>query len=344
MKISVIHSAYIEPKHEADTSSEAFSEDRALEYIRSNLEKNYRMLREAGEKKSDLAVTNEDFGNIGNYLRNTQYPKLFYDLVKGLEKEIAENLSDIARKYGMNIAANEYQTENGQVYNTSVFIDRRGVPIGRQRKVHLPPGERFKAVPGERPVVISTDIGVIGFCICYDMLFPEHCRTLALMGADIILHQSQGWGFGGAPAAKAGEAIVRTRAFENSVYLVVAKNIQNEGGMSCILDTYGDILAYAPGRNEQVLTAELSPDFSESDKYIFDNYYAGLESGKARKFLGRRPDAYGILTDPNPKILENFPGARLCTENELDSLIRALIDMEKNNPEERQKYHWHSKL
>ena len=344
MRIAVNHVKYNEAPADINPRSESFSEVKALEYVRSNLEKNYSMLKKAGEQGADLAVTNEDFGDIGRFPKNKTFPELFPGIVKKLESEISETVRSIAKQYKMNIAYNEYQTENGKIYNASVFVDRSGSPIGRQNKVHLAMNERFKSAYGDLPVIIKTDLGVVGFCICYDLLFPEYCRSLGLLGADIIIHQSQGWGFGGAPARQAGEAIVRTRAFENSAYLIVAKNIQNEGGMSCILDNFGDILATAPGLAEQVLIADITPEFKMNDKYDLGNYFAGVESSRVRKLLGRRPETYGILTDPNPPALGDFPGARLCTEDELAARSGALADLDKNNPAERRKYHWHPKL
>ena len=340
MRLAVIHSSYLDVPEQVNVNSDSFSKAGALAYIRGNLSKNYRMLSEAGEKGADLAITNEDFGAIGMYIRNLRYPKLFGELTAELEKEIAGNISQIAKKYRMNITANEYETAGGNIFNTSVFYNRDGIRAGSQQKIHLPPGERIKVTAGEKPCVIETDIGVIGFCICYDIIFPEYCRVLTLMGADIIVHQTQGWGMGGIPANEAGKALVCTRAVENSVYFMVAKNIQIEGGMSCILDSHGRILAHAPSKTEQVITADITPDFKKTEKYHFDNYYAGVESTKARSLLGRRPEIYGILTDPHPTVLENYPGERLCNGEELAARIRALSEMEQADGEERKKYHW----
>ncbi|MCL2834466.1 MAG: carbon-nitrogen hydrolase family protein [Treponema sp.] len=344
MKIAVIHVNYLGSPREANVRSQNFNEAAALAYIRTNLELNYGFMRRAGEQKADLVVTNEDFGCIGRYRNNLKYPDLFFDLTARLEGEITAALSKIAAQYKMNIAANEYRTCDGLVYNTSTFYSRGGDVLGRQDKVHLATTERFKAAQGNQISVIETDLGAVGFCICYDILFPEFCRSLSLQGAEIILHQTQGWGFGGAPARQAGEAIVRTRAFENSVYFVVAKNVQNEGGYSCVLDTYGDIQASAQGREDQLLMADINPDFLSLDKYGLGNFYAGTESGKTTQLLGRRPQMYGALIDPNPQVLKKLPGRLLESGEELDSRFRDLAEMEVNNPEERARYHWHKKI
>jgi N-carbamoylputrescine amidase len=73
----------------------------------------------------------------------------------------------------------------GRRYAAAVCVDGSGV-LGRHRKVHLPPGERFAYTPGDRFAAFDTPVGRIGMLICYDKLFPEAARALALDGADVI--------------------------------------------------------------------------------------------------------------------------------------------------------------
>ena len=73
----------------------------------------------------------------------------------------------------------------GRRYASAVCVDASGV-LGHHRKVHLPPGERFAYTAGDRFAAFDTPVGRIGMLICYDKLFPEAARALALDGADII--------------------------------------------------------------------------------------------------------------------------------------------------------------
>jgi predicted amidohydrolase len=73
----------------------------------------------------------------------------------------------------------------GRPYNSAVCVSGDGV-LGHHRKVHLPPGERFAYAPGESFAAFDTPAGRIGMLICYDKLFPEAARALALDGADIV--------------------------------------------------------------------------------------------------------------------------------------------------------------
>ena len=73
----------------------------------------------------------------------------------------------------------------GRRYNAAVCVSGDGV-LGHHRKVHLPPGERFAYTAGDRFAAFDTPVGRIGMLICYDKLFPEAARALALDGAQIV--------------------------------------------------------------------------------------------------------------------------------------------------------------
>jgi len=337
MKVAVIHASYIEPPEDFYGAG-GVTEGMALSLINANIEKTLGMLRKAGEAHADLAVTNEDFADIGRHIRDTERPDLFRQLVSQTEGRLFEALRAIAREYNMLIAANEYETQNGAVYNTAKLIGRDGVCLGKYRKIHLPPGERFRVQPGDTPAVWKTDIGNIGFVTCYDVIFPEHSRILALMGADMLILQTQGWGTGGKSSRETGEAFMRVRAAENSVYLIVAKNLQNSGDTSCIIDNYGNMVSSMSSPADNLLITDMDPDFEMNDPYDYDNYFAGLVSTKARQLLARQPSAYAHLSEGTPIFSsEGLKSARLCTEDELTARIRALDKME---PAERSKYHW----
>jgi hypothetical protein len=53
--------------------------------------------------------------------------------------------------------------------------------------------ERGDRVPGDAfPVFELAGVGTVGLCICYDMLFPETTRVLALNGAELVFHCTLG--------------------------------------------------------------------------------------------------------------------------------------------------------
>lgn len=103
----------------------------------------------------------------------------------------AENaFCEMARQYGVwLIPGSLFERVGDLVYNTASVINPEGVVIGRHRKM-------FPFTPHEMGITGGTEflvwdiagVGRFGVSICYDMWFPETTRTLASMGAEIILH------------------------------------------------------------------------------------------------------------------------------------------------------------
>ena len=110
---------------------------------------------------------------------------------------------------------------------------------------------------------------------CYDWLFPETIRQIAFNGAEVIVRVSaymDPWGT--AQPTDWWTLVNRTRALENSVYVVAA----NQGaslahyppfswpGGSMVVDYDGRILAQAdPGPGEKVVVAPINiPELREA--------------------------------------------------------------------------------
>jgi hypothetical protein len=136
----------------------------------------------------------------------------------------------------------------------------------------------------------------VGLLICYDMVFPEAPRCLALGGADLIFHLT----LGGAAIGdgEISRAAFRTRAVENFVYLVVSQR----GSGSMIISPKGEILAEGNGPDDIVI-AEIDPRGGREGGDAM-NWQRDM---RARLFRERAPAAYGILTDPCPPVLANVP-------------------------------------
>lgn len=84
-----------------------------------------------------------------------------------------------------------YVREGSLVHNVIPVINPRGEVVARHRKM-------FPFLPYETGVAPGTEfvtfdvpgVGRFGVSNCYDMWFPETTRTLAAMGAEVILHPS----------------------------------------------------------------------------------------------------------------------------------------------------------
>jgi len=130
------------------------------------------------------------------------------------------------------------------------------------RKIHLFDREKLLFEPGDRPpaVVDVRDVRV-GLMVCFDWIFPETARTLALAGADVLCHAAN------LVLPYCQEAMV-TRCLENRVFAVTANRIGTESragqsltftGRSEVVSPKGAVLVRGSDDREEVLVAEIDP-------------------------------------------------------------------------------------
>ena len=338
IKLAAVHCAYLDLPENAKSYSKSFNEEAAYQYVQDNIKHTVKWLNTAGEKGADLVSTNEDFAAASTYGRDILHPTLFKEISRKIQPEIEILMAATAKKHGMYITANFIVFEGETMYNATSLFDREGKIKGLYKKTHPANGERWHIKKGNAFPVFETDIGKIGISICYDINFPEVYRCLALNGADIIVHQTQGWGSGGLSSCEVGEAFMRVRAAENNVYFIVAKNMFNEGGRSMILDNGGNIIAESSKQEEQVLIAAITPEFDMIDNYHYDNYYGNVESTKARFLLARSPSLYMGVINENPPVMERYKNLRLCdTQDQATEIIQKFLNLDE---ETKKKYHW----
>lgn len=105
----------------------------------------------------------------------------------------------------------------GRLYNSAVFIDDTGTVLGRHRKTHLfAELDRTHFEAGDDAVSIVDYRGTrIAMMICYDVEFPENVRTAALAGAHLLAVPTAQM----EPFAFIADCIIRSRAWENQVYV-----------------------------------------------------------------------------------------------------------------------------
>jgi predicted amidohydrolase len=103
----------------------------------------------------------------------------------------AENqFCEMARKHGVwLIPGSIFERVGDVIYNTASVINPHGVVIGRHRKMFPFTPHEFGVTGGKDFLVWDIEgVARFGVSICYDMWFPETTRTLAAMGAEVILH------------------------------------------------------------------------------------------------------------------------------------------------------------
>lgn len=165
-----------------------------------------------------------------------------------------------SRSTGGVIVAGFAERDGENVYNAAAIV-AAGEPLGCYRKVHLFGFERDCFDPGDRPFPVHEHGGLrVGTMICFDWIYPEAARTLALRGADVIAHPSN------LVLPGLCQRAMSIRALENRVYTVTANRAGEEHraprpalrftGASRICDPRGDVLADGPAEGPALLRAE----------------------------------------------------------------------------------------
>src|SRR5262249_37676103 len=142
------------------------------------------IVHRAGEKKCDaLAFPEDTLGLLNWHGANLD---LAGKVLPEAVKRMLERLGRAAAAHHMYLIASSDAIEaDGGTYNTAFFLGRDGKEIGRYHKVCPTWSERGARRLGKSfPVFPTPDLGTVGLLICYDLVFPETARALALAGAD----------------------------------------------------------------------------------------------------------------------------------------------------------------
>ena len=170
--------------------------------------------------------------------------------------------------------------------NSALVIGDDGATQAIYDKIHLWTTELPRFTPGTKRLLIEIAGFRVGLAICYDAGFPEHCRSLALAGAELILCPSA---FSRGEEERRYALYFPMRALENTVFLAVANLVGSAGGLDffgrgAIFDPSGAPLAVA-GASEDVIVAEISHD-----------RLAAIRR-ELRYLEHRRPELYGAVTE-----------------------------------------------
>lgn len=188
------------------------------------------------------------------------------------------------------------EADGERLFNSTVLVGPDGL-VACYRKIHLPYfGADIYATPGDRPFAVhAAGNARIGMNICYDAAFPESSRTLALLGADLIVLPTN-WARG---AERVASTLTAARAMENAVYYMAVNRVGEERGfgfvgMSRICDPRGAVLASADGAEEAVLYAEIDPVRARNKHIVHDP-----GKNEVDRFADRRPEMYEPLVRPH---------------------------------------------
>ncbi len=273
--------------------------DRAVgrELVERNLEMATRLLTQAGQEGCDVVCYPEDIQGIAAYGYWLEDTSLFTDFVESVPGPTTERVSEVAQRYRMHVVFGCYERVGDRIYNAAVLLNREGEIIGKYHKVQLPGVERWGVEPGDGFPVFETEFGTVGMLVCYDLMFPEPARALALNGAEILFNPTMDYS---TEFQCPGNGLIRAqaRALDNFLPVVVSLC----GHESVIIDGRGHVRAQAEGGREQVLSARLDLDDTPMDHSQWE-VLTGTACVKSRYFQERHPEAYGVLVDLEPPVM-----------------------------------------
>lgn len=240
-------------------------------------------------QKADLWVLPELFNTGYQFVSKKEAFSLSEPVPAG---PTTQGLIAAAATYKTTIVAGLAERDGGKCYNAAVLVGPKG-HIATYRKIHLFYEENRWFTPGDRPFAVypiryKSDRGGtmkcnVGMMICFDWIFPESARTLALLDADIICHPSN------LVLPHCPQAMI-TRCLENRVFAATANRIGTEVrkaeklhfiGQSQVVSPKGEVLFRAPEDKES--TQVLTIDPKEARKKAI-NPYNDLLKNRAEPF------------------------------------------------------------
>ena len=275
------------------------------------MEKAAHWIDQAGDEGVQLAVLPE--GYLPGYAeiqeaKTSGSPDALAEVLGSLDPipgPATEIVSAKAKEHGMVVAFGMLarDTEGGLPYNASVLFDADGSLANVHKKVHLTPVyEADDFGSGGDFIVTDTAVGSLGNMICADYTLPETSRILAIKGARVLCGSLAAFYH---PEPKNRDKVRQmyvnshcspTRAIDNSVWMIMTNMCGwNAGleffGKSRIMSPSGEIVVEGGegSEHEGLVIADIDP--SDDD--------GGLPF---RLIDRRRPDLYGDLLTPNPKV------------------------------------------
>lgn len=212
------------------------------------------ILKEAEEKDVEVLVLPE-LANSGYVFESKEEAADASEVIpEGRASSILQKWSEKDRMVAAGLCE---RTDEGFYNSAAIFA--KGEHITTYRKIHLFQDEKdwFNAGEEEPPVVIFKGHRY-GVMICFDWVFPEIARVLALKGAQVILHPAN------LVLPYCQKAMI-TRSIENCVFTATANRIGTERdvtftGNSQITNPRGELLKQMSEEKAGVSWSDIKPE------------------------------------------------------------------------------------
>ncbi len=199
----------------------------------------------AGDTRADLLVLPELFATGYSFVSKAEAQ----EMAEPAGGETARFLKELSVKTGAIVVAGFAEIDKqDRIFNSSLIVSGEQV-VGTYRKIHLFNKEKHWFTPGDKKPEVYTIRGIrLGVMICFDWIFPEVCRSLALKGMQVLAHPSN-------LVMQFCQTAMVTRCLENRIFAITANRVGSERrgedgftftGDSQITGFGGDILSKAP--------------------------------------------------------------------------------------------------
>ena len=273
--------------------------------VEENIAKADKMVREAAANGAQIILLPELFERQ-YFCQERNYD--YYAFATPVDENPAvKHFQKLAAELKVVLPISFYERDINVFYNTVAVIDADGSVLGIYRKTHIPDDhyyqEKFYFTPGDTGFKVwDTRYARIGVGICWDQWFPETARSMALLGAEILLYPTA---IGSEPILECDSMphwrrVMQGHAAANLMPVIAANRIGTEtvepcegnGGQTSALNFYGSsFIADETGE----LISEASRDQEEILYSEFDLAELAQKRLEWGLFRDRRPEMYGII-------------------------------------------------
>jgi predicted amidohydrolase len=171
-------------------------------------------------------------------------------------------LAAVCARRNLAVVAGLPERAGSKVFNSAVLFTSEG-KAHVYRKSHLFLDEKDIFDPGDTGFpVLEVDFVKVGMLVCFDYIFPESARSLALAGCQVICHPAN-------LVLDYAQWMTLTRAAENRVFWVLANRTGTETlgdrslgftGHSQFVDPRGRLLYRAGVDSEELPVVDIEPE------------------------------------------------------------------------------------
>lgn len=255
----------------------------------ANLATIIRLLNEAADRGANLIALPE-MALAGYGFQDRDQARPFAQSIPG---PATDEVAVVCKKRNIYAVFGLIESAGDQLFNAAALVGPHGL-IGRYRKVHMPcVGADWFLDKGDRPFEVFDLEGLkLGINICFDSSFPEAIRSLAILGADVVILPTN-WG---EMAFRMSTLVSRVRALENHIYFIACNRTGDETGyhyigQSSITSYTGDFLAFADTDQETIITSPIDPIAARNKKVVICAGEYELD-----RINWRRPEFYRVLS------------------------------------------------